>query len=191
VPAIDLSGSSAVTTPELGERRDVLFLGSFTHEPNVDAAVILVRDVMPLVWPHAPDTMVVVVGQHPPSQVLALAGPRVEVTGHVPDLDPYWARARVMVAPLRYGAGVKGKLLASLAAGVPVVTTAVGNEGIDLADGTQALIGETPATLADHVTRVLSDAELARRLAREGRRHIGERFSESAMRGQLRDALGT
>jgi glycosyltransferase involved in cell wall biosynthesis len=190
VPAIDLSRTGDASGPALGERRDVLFLGSFTHEPNVDAAGILVREVMPRVWERAPDTTVVLVGQHPPSSVTALGGPRVEVAGHVPDLDPYWARSRVMVAPLRYGAGVKGKILASLAAGVPVVTSGVGNEGIDLVDGRQALIAETPPVMAEHVLRVLSDAGLARELAREGRRHLAERFSEVAMRRQLLGALG-
>ena len=84
---------------------------------------------------------------------------------------------------------MKGKLLTSLAAGVPVVTTPMGNEGIDLADGVQGLIAETPEGLAASVTRLLSDDDLARRLAREGRRFVRERFSESVTRAQLRAPL--
>jgi glycosyltransferase involved in cell wall biosynthesis len=94
-----------------------------------------------------------------------------------------------LVAPITYGAGVKGKLLTSLAAGVPVVTTPMGNEGIDLSDGVPGLIAETPEGLAACVTRLLADDDLARRLAREGRRFVGDRFSESVTRAQLRAAL--
>jgi glycosyltransferase involved in cell wall biosynthesis len=170
-------------------RRSVVFLGSFMHAPNSDAAVQLVTAIMPIVWERVPDARVVIIGQRPPSEVIALAGPRVEVAGHVPDLEPYWSAARMSVAPLRFGAGVKGKILSSLAESVPVVTTTIGNEGIDLVDREHALIADEPAAIAAAVIELFEDDRFARSLAEAGRRFVAERFSVEVAREQLRRAL--
>ncbi|CAN5790640.1 hypothetical protein BH23CHL8_BH23CHL8_09920 [soil metagenome] len=176
---------------DLSGRRAIMCLGSFTHEPNVDAASVLVAEVMPVVWARFPEAEVMVIGQDPPPAVQALtADPRVEVTGHVPDLEPYWARARLLAAPLRYGAGVKGKVISALAAGVPVVTTSIGNEGIDLVDGRHAFIADAPHELAERICDLLADGALSRRLADAGRRHIAGHFSEARARSELVRALG-
>jgi glycosyltransferase involved in cell wall biosynthesis len=145
---------------------------------------------MPLVWERVPDARVLLVGGYVTPEVAALASRRVEVTGHAPDLAPLWARARMSVSPLRYGAGVKGKIVSSLEAGVPVVTTAVGNEGIRLAAGVEALIGETPAELAAHVLALYADPARATALAEAGRRVVHERFSVARARADLFAALG-
>jgi GT2 family glycosyltransferase len=184
------SAATAPAGPPLAERRAVLFLGAFDHLPNVDAATVLVREVMPLVWERVPDARVLLVGGYVTPEVAALASRRVEVTGHAPDLAPLWARARMSVSPLRYGAGVKGKIVSSLEAGVPVVTTAVGNEGIRLAAGVEALIGETPAELAAHVLALYADPARATALAEAGRRVVHERFSVARARADLFAALG-
>jgi GT2 family glycosyltransferase/glycosyltransferase involved in cell wall biosynthesis len=176
--------------PPLRERRDVMFLGAFHHPPNVDAATVLVREVMPRAWERVPDARVLLVGAHAGPEVARLAGERVEVTGHVPDLGVAWRRARMTVSPLRFGAGVKGKVIASLEAGVPVVTTPIGNEGIGLAHGREALIGSSPDELAGHVVRLFEDPDLLEPLAREGRRVVEERFSEQRARDDLLAALG-
>jgi glycosyltransferase involved in cell wall biosynthesis len=171
-------------------RRTIVFLGSFAHAPNTDAAVVLVTEIMPVVWERVPDARVAIIGHGAPPAVVGLAGPRVEVAGHVPDLAPYWGRARMSVAPLRFGAGLKGKILTSLAAGVPVVTTAVGNEGIDLVDRLHALVADEPAAFAAAVVELLEDDDLARTLAENGHRFVVERFSVEGAREQLRKALG-
>src|SRR3954452_5308920 len=160
-------------------RRDILFVGGFKHPPNVDAALWLVRDIMPLVWREAPDTQLILVGDAPTEEVRALdADQRVEVTGYVPELTPYFDRARVSISPLRYGAGVKGKIVSSLAAGVPVITTAVGNEGIALVGGQEVLLGETPEELSAAVLRLLRDPTLCASLSAAGVMVIRQRFSE-------------
>ena len=190
VPIVELpDGPDPIATWDPTTRRSIVFLGSFTHAPNTDAALLLVTEVMPRVWERVPDAQVAIIGQRPPTEVVALAGPRVEVAGHVPDIAPYWARARMSVAPLRFGAGVKGKILSSLAAGVPVVTTMIGNEGIDLVDREHALIADTPAAIAAAVIELLEDDVLARSLAEQGRRFVAERFSVEVARTQLRAAL--
>jgi glycosyltransferase involved in cell wall biosynthesis len=176
-------------TPALADRRAVMFLGGFEHLPNIDAARILVEEVMPLVWAEAPDVEALIVGSDPTPEVLALAGPRVQVTGYVPDLAPWFGRSRMTLSALRYGAGLKGKIVTSLEAGVPVVTTAIGNEGLDLRDGVEALIAEAPAELAEAALRLLRDPELAASLAAAGAARVARRFSREEAREALRAAL--
>jgi GT2 family glycosyltransferase/glycosyltransferase involved in cell wall biosynthesis len=176
--------------PPLATRREIVFLGGYDHPPNVDAAIVLVLEVMPLVWERVSDAKVALVGGNVPPEVALLAGERVEVAGHVPDLATVWARARVSVSPLRYGAGVKGKIVEALRAGVPVVTTSVGNEGIALNDGVEALIGDTPASLAAHVIHLLEDPDAAVALAKAGGRVFRERFARERALADILGALG-
>ena len=171
------------------DRHDIIFVGAYDHLPNADAAEVLVREVMPLVWAERPNTEVWLVGGHVPGSVAALASERVHVTGHVPALHPYWERARVALLPLRFGSGVKGKVIASLEAGTPVVTTNIGNEGIGLVHGRDALIAESPAALAADVVKLLRDAALAESLAHAGRLVLEARFSEDQVRAGLISAL--
>ena len=171
-------------------RHDVLFVGGFKHPPNVDAALWLTREIMPLVWHDAPDARLILVGDDPTEEVQALsADDRVDVTGYVPELGPYFERACVSLNPLRYGAGVKGKIVGSLQAGIPVVTTAVGNEGIALVDGREVLLGETPAELAVAVVGLLRDPALCASLSAAGIMVINERFSETMAREVMQSVL--
>jgi GT2 family glycosyltransferase/glycosyltransferase involved in cell wall biosynthesis len=182
--------TSTVAAHGLGDRHEVIFVAGFRHLPNVDAATFLIREIMPTVWSSVPATHVLLVGSHPPPAVAELAGDRVTVTGHVADLGPYYRRARLSVSPLRFGAGVKGKILESLHEGVPVVTTSVGNEGIDLRDGVEAMIADDAAGLAERIVALLGDPRLADRLAAAGRAAIEERFSWQRARDALLGALG-
>lgn len=164
---------------------DILFVGGFPHTPNVDAALFIANEVMPLVWEQRPEARLLLVGYAPPDEVRALAGPRVVVTGQVPDLEPYFASARLMLAALRYGAGVKGKVVQAMRYGVPVVATGVGAEGIGITAGEQALIAEDAAGLAAAVCALLADAERCQALSRAGAALIAERFSRAAARVAL------
>jgi glycosyltransferase involved in cell wall biosynthesis len=189
-PFADMSASTPDAGPPLADRDVVLFIGGFGHLPNVDAAIHLVRDVMPRVWREVPDARVRIVGDAPPPEVRALAVDRVVVAGWVPDLDPELARARLTLSPLRFGSGVKGKVVTSLAAGVPVVTTSIGDEGIGLAKGTEALIADDPDDLARAVVRLFREPGLAEALADAGRAFARERLSVERTRRVLMDALG-
>ena len=191
IPPYLYGDTAIVDAPgDLAARQDILFIGGFDHTPNVDAALWLVQDIMPLVWQERPETTLWIVGNAPPDTVKALDGGRVRVTGFVPDLDPYMQRARVSLSPLRYGAGVKGKIVTSLQAGVPVVTTPCGNEGIQLRDGEDALIGESAAELAEAALRLLRDPELCDRLVRSGAEVVRTRFSRELARRTVRELLG-
>ncbi len=183
----------ALATPEAASfagRRKLLFVGGFNHVPNVDAALWLVREIMPAVWRTHPDVQVDIVGAEPPEDLRALAGPRVRVAGHVSDLTQSYAEARVSVNPLRFGAGVKGKIVASLAAGLPVVTTSIGNEGIRLQDGTEALIGDTPEAIAAQIAALLDDDQRCSDLAVAGAAVIMNRFSHDSARKSVVEVLG-
>ncbi len=120
----------ASDVPPCDGRSGVLFVGGFEHPPNVDAATYLVREVMPLVWAVKADVKVTIVGSHAPREVEALATSRVDVRGWVAELEPLLDAARALVAPVRFGAGMKGKVTQGLAAGLPIVTTPVGAEGL-------------------------------------------------------------
>ncbi len=149
-------------------RVGLLFVGSFGHPPNSDAARFLVESVMPLVWSALPEAQLTIVGPDPPEEVLNLASPAVQVAGWVPDLDAHLSRMRLMVAPLRYGAGMKGKVTQSLAAGLPVVTTRVGAEGLEAIDGEHMLIADDPEGLAERVVRGYTNDLLWQRLSAAG-----------------------
>ena len=171
-------------------RNAVIFVGGFDHLPNVDAALWLATEIMPLVWRERPSVDLLIVGNAPPPQVLALAADRVEVTGFVPTLEPYYARARAAVSPLRFGAGVKGKIVGSLRAGVPVVTTSVGNEGIGLAHGMEALIADDAVGLARAILALFGAPDLCQAIATAGMTVLDRQFSKERARAVLLDLLG-
>jgi hypothetical protein len=175
---------------EFAARRVVLFVGGYAHPPNVDAALFLASEVMPLVWETAPQARLVLAGSKPTPELLALAGERIEVPGWVPDLGPFYARARLSVTPVRYGAGVKGKVIGSLQAGVPVVTTSVGNEGLGLRNGVEALVADAPRELAEAVLALFDDPARCASLAEFGAAFLRRRFGEEVVRRSLMDVLG-
>lgn len=138
--------------------------------PNVAGVLWFAREVLPLVWQQMPDARFVVVGKNPPAEVQALAAdPRIEVAGYVADPTPYLQAAGAFVVPLHSGGGMRVKILDAWLWGLPIVSTPVGAEGIELVDGENILLaGDAPAFAAATV-RLLSDAALNQRLRAEGR----------------------
>ena len=157
-------------------RDGLLFVAGFGHPPNVDAAIWFCNDVLPLIRRQLPDVPVRMVGSNPPAEIRALARDGVEVTGWVPSTTPYITSARLSIAPLRYGAGVKGKVGEALAHGLPVVTTPVGAEGMDLRDGEDVLVADGAEAFAVAVVRAYTDAQLWQRLREGGRVRLLERL---------------
>ena len=160
------------------DRHDVLFLGGFGHPPNIDAVQHFVANIWPLVVPQLPErSRFVIIGASPPSEIQLLAGERIVVTGHVKDLQPYFDSARVFVAPIRYGAGIKGKVIQSLCHGTPSVITSIAAEGIGLTSGRETIIANADAEFAQSIVRVYSDRTLWHILQESGYRFVEERFS--------------
>ncbi len=138
-------------------RSGLAFIGSYQHPPNEDAARFLVEAVMPLVWERAPGIEVLLVGSNMPDAVGRLAGPRVRAVGQVADLGEVFGQVRLTVAPLRYGAGLKGKVLSSLAAGVPCAMTATAAEGMALPKLVARCVGDTAEALAAVIVALHED----------------------------------
>jgi GT2 family glycosyltransferase len=172
-------------------RAGLLFVGSFDHLPNRDAVAWMVREVLPLVHRRHPGTVLHVVGSNPSPDVLALADDTVEVHGWVADLVPMHQRCRLSVAPLRFGAGVKGKVGESMAAGLPTVCTPVAAEGMGLLDGEHVLVAAAARGFADHVVALLDDDALWGTLSETGANAITDRFGPAISRAALQDVLAT
>ena len=154
----------------------ILFSGLMSYFPNQQAARWLLHEVFPRVLRQRPAACLVVAGADPPRWLTARAGSNVEVTGRVADIRPFLARAAVTVAPLQIGGGTRVKILEALAMARPMVSTALGAEGLDLQSGTTALLEDDPAGFADAILAVLGDGSLARRLGANGRQHVTEHF---------------
>ena len=158
----------------------LLFFGEMGYYPNTDAMLFFLKEVLPLVRRAHPSARMVVVGPSAPAEVRALASPSVIVTGAVADVRPYLASAHAVVVPLRVGGGTRLKILESLAMGKPVVSTSLGAEGLDVADGRELLVADGARPFADAVTRVLDDDILANALASAGRRLVEREYDWSA-----------
>jgi GT2 family glycosyltransferase len=143
--------------PGFEARRDLLFFGGFlagSKSPNLDALTYLVQDVLPIFWELHPDVGLNVVGADMDDAVRALDGPRVRIVGYVEEPSEWLGRARLLVNPMRFGAGLKQKFLDSLAAGLPFVTTSVGAEGFPLGDLRESLVADDPEGLAQLMSRL-------------------------------------
>jgi GT2 family glycosyltransferase/glycosyltransferase involved in cell wall biosynthesis len=150
------------------ERSGVAFVGGFQHAPNVDAVLYFVNEVMPLLRPRLPGLRFYIIGSKPPPEILALASDDIVVTGFVEELQPLLDKMRMSVAPLRYGAGIKGKVGNSMAMGLPVVATPVAVEGMGLLDREQVLIADGAQALADAMCELDGDEDLWTRLQAQG-----------------------
>lgn len=168
-------------------RRGLVFVGGFRHPPNVDAVQWFVREVFPRVRARLPDVAFHCIGGDVPAEVAGLGDcPGVHVHGHVPDIAPFMDGCRVALAPLRYGAGVKGKVNLSMAHGQPVVATPSAVEGMFLRSGEDVLVAGDAAGFADAVVRLHSDEALWNRLAGNGLESVARHFSFDAARETVR-----
>ncbi|WP_319792610.1 glycosyltransferase family 4 protein [Acetobacter senegalensis] len=173
-------------TPAFDTRHEVLFLGNFSHAPNIDAAFWLAEEIMPVVWRQRPDIQCVIAGADMPEQIRQLAAPSIEVIGHVPDCCALFDKVRLSIAPLRFGAGVKGKILDSMAAGIPCVMTPIAAEGMELPRDFTDATGETAEALAALIVNLHDDSTTHARMVQAGRRFIRERHDHA----RIIDALG-
>ncbi|MCA2712056.1 MAG: glycosyltransferase [Microcystis sp. M015S2] len=147
------------------QRSGLVFIGSYNHPPNIDAVKWLCLEIMPLVWASRPDITVNLLGSNLKDEVKELANDQVIVTGYVPEVEPYFQKSRIFVAPLRFGAGMKGKIGQSLSLGLPTITTKIGAEGMGLIDHQDVLIADTAEEFAQAVIELYDHRELWQKLA--------------------------
>jgi glycosyltransferase involved in cell wall biosynthesis len=189
VEVIPLPISETAPTDTPFAARDGLFFVGGTHPPNADALAYFIKEIMPLLRARMPDISFTVAGQVNRGVLNGLDMTGVEFAGFVPDLRPLYDQARVFVAPLRYGAGIKGKILEAMNYGLPVVTTAVGAEGIGLNSGENVMIADTAEAFAEAVLELYEDEAAWNRLCRGGRRHVEEHFSQDALRNTVDEVM--
>ena len=157
--------------------RTVLFFGTFNYFPNRDAVLFFLREVWPRLAASHPEARLKLIGADPPKEVLAHAGPRVEVVGMVDDLRPHLAEAAVAIAPLLIGGGTRLKIVEAMAMAKAVVSTSLGAEGIAAEPGREIALADDPADFAATLKRVLEDRSLRERMGLAARALVEKRYS--------------
>lgn len=171
------------------EPASILYFANLSWPPQADAAVYFHNQILPRVWQRVPEAKFYVVGQNPPESVKRLASDCVVVTGFVPDMREYVAKASVVVMPLRAGAGTKHRVFQALAMKKPVVCTPIAAEGIALRHGETAMIADTPETFADATVALLKNESLRAKLGEQGRQLVLDRYDWRAIYERLEKAF--
>jgi len=167
------------------DRKDIYFVGGYQHPPNIDAACWFVNDVWPLIHQQLPDLRFHLIGSKAPDRVRALSGDGVVFHGFVETLQPFLSNCRLAVAPLRYGAGVKGKVNMSMAHGQPVVATPAAVEGLFAEHERELLVAEDAESFANEVVRLYQDEDLWNHLSAASIKNVEEHFSLQTARKSL------
>jgi glycosyltransferase involved in cell wall biosynthesis len=172
-----------------GERKNVVFLGGFMHRPNFDAVLFFADEIWPRISKRLPEARFIIGGGECPKEIWDLASDTIVVKGFVDDLNDFFGSARLSVAPIRFGAGIKGKILSSLGCGTPCVATRIAAEGTGLTDGTNLLIADSAESFADAVVRAYTSPELWSSLSARGREWIQIHFSRKVVAAKLLDVF--
>lgn len=178
---VDVPGSK---TP-FALRRDYLFIGGFQHRPNIDAVLFFLQKIYPLVSKHLSDAKFYIIGDKAPPEIAALATDRIIVAGLQRDTLPFFNSVKLSVAPLRFGAGVKGKINQSMALGVPVVATSLAVEGMGLHDHEDILLADEPEDFARALVELYESEPLWTRLSENGIKKTQALYSPDVARKKL------
>ena len=156
----------------------LLLIGTMHYYPNIDATLYFFETMFPALHQAIPNLKVWVVGHLPPPEIQSLGKlPGVTVTGSVPDVRPYLARSWALAVPLRLGGGTRLKIVEAMAAGLPVVTTTVGAQGLAATDGKQLLVADTPEAFVQKTVRLLQAADLREQVAHQGAQLVQKAYS--------------
>ena len=165
--------------------RKLIFVGSFDHEPNIDAVVYFCEKIFPLLISQHAGLQLDVIGPNPPPEVLAFQNESIRVHGRVPELAPYYISADISIAPLRFGAGMKGKVGEAMSYGLPVVSTSFGAEGFGFENHKEIIVADDPAEFAQAVHLLIESPDKAAQIAEAGYQFIYERYSLEANQERL------
>ena len=184
VQSLQQAGPRATTT-------DFVFVGSMDWLPNIDGMLWFAAEILPTLRAHKPDCSVAIVGRRPDPRLVALAAadPLITVTGTVDDVRPYLWASRVAILPLRIGGGTRMKVYESMAAGVPMVSTAVGMEGLACVPGRDLLVADSPEEFAARCIEMLEDRALANRIADNAFALVDRECSWDAVATQFENTL--
>lgn len=173
------------------QRSGVAFVGSYGHAPNVDAAVWLIKEIMPAVRKRDPTIQCLLVGTDMPERLRLICGEGIVAIGYVKDLAEIFDRVRLTVAPLTYGAGIKGKVIESLGAGLPCVCTPVAAEGLDLPKALRACVVESAEGLAELICKLHENEEANLACGHAGLDYVGSTFSNEKLDAAMLRVLGS
>ena len=178
------------TQVAFAKRSGIAFIGSYGHAPNLDAARWLINEIMPLVRVHEPGIKCFLVGSDMPEDLRRLCSDGVIAVGHIRDLREIFDRVRLTVAPLTYGAGIKGKVIDSLGAGVPCICTTVAAEGLHLPDLLKECVAETADGLVRLVRKLHTNESANNACSLAGLEYVKAVFSNEKLDAAMRDVLG-
>jgi len=185
---IDLNYFQRHTIPE--DKFDITFTGNMNYIPNIDAAIFLVRKIMPFVWKEIPGASVQIAGAHPNRKVKELASERVTVTGWVNDIRESYYKSRLFIAPMRMGTGLQNKLLEAMAMELPCITTSISCSPLGAMAGKDILVGNNSKELSQHVINILKDKSLSQRIATNGYNFVKTNFALEISAKKLEDIMG-
>ena len=167
------------------DRTDIFFIGSFYHKPNIDAVLFYANEIHPLLKTMVPGIKCYIIGENPPPGIKSLDSQDLIITGYVPDILPYMERCRLSIAPLRYGAGIKGKVLLSMSYGIPVIGTSVAAEGMPLTKESSLMIADSAEDFCQAIQNVYTNGAVWDELSVKGKRLVQNHFSFEAARSTL------
>ena len=174
---------------DFAQRKNIVFVGGFQHQPNVDAVIYFCNEIWPLIYKKIKNVKFYIVGSSMPNEINGLNIPGVYPVGYVKELSEYFDNCRISVAPLRYGAGLKGKVGASLAYGLPCVATPMAIEGSGLEDKKHVLVAESPEEFSDAIYRLYSDETLWQSLSDSGLKFVNNEYSLDAGKCRIEKIL--
>ncbi len=187
--AVDLDHFS--TSGCAREPGSLVFFGAMNYHPNIDGVRYFVTQVLPKIVAEVPNVKLRIIGQQPPDSILALAGPHVEVVGFVPDPRPILDRSAAMIVPLLIGGGTRFKIVEGMSMSMPMVSTYLGAEGLEVEHDKHLLMAEGSDELAQQTIRILRDPALGQRLGAEARQLAQRRYGWERAVGTLEDFYST
>lgn len=182
------AGEATATVVEPTPPKRLVFSGSMDYHANIDAVTYFAREVWPGVWRKRPDLVFTIVGRKPAPEVQALAAvPGIEVTGGVQDVRPFYREGLVAVVPLRIGGGSRLKILEAMAAGLPVVSTRLGAEGLEVTDGENIILADAPEAFGQAILDICANESQRAQIVQAARQLMLARYDWSAIGKMLLD----
>lgn len=183
IPSLNISVIPTCVDPDYikpskmpNNSKDLIFIGSYGHYPNVDGVLYFCRDIFPRILREVPDAHLYIVGPYAPEEILNLVSRNVTVTGFIKDVRPYISRS-ISVVPLRIGSGIKGKIIEAMGLGSPVITTGIGAEGLEIIPGKHLIVEDTPERFAKQTVELLKNKYLRERLRENGLKLVREKYT--------------
>ena len=162
---------------QVRDAEHIIFVGSMDYGPNIGAVTRFVQGVMPLLLARRPSLQFTIVGRNPTPEILALASPNITVTGGVPDVRPYLAKASLMVVPLLIGGGTRLKIVEAMGMDCPVISSTIGAEGLGLTHDRELLLADDSQGFAEAIFELLDDPQRAEALAKRARTFVEQNLT--------------